>query len=119
VGCNAAPKSEENVGPATGAVKQNRLCVEGGNGADRLSAGRIASECITSCAVTTPAAIIYLANHVLWVGACCTTTKDRGRCWAAAQQCSERSTAFVDYTLVGGNGENSDGAQAIRVEPID
>jgi hypothetical protein len=38
VGCDAAPKSEENVGPATGAVKQNRLCVEDGNGADRLSA---------------------------------------------------------------------------------
>ena len=28
VGCNAAPKSEGNAGRATGAVKQNRLCVE-------------------------------------------------------------------------------------------
>jgi hypothetical protein len=28
VGCNAAPKLEGNVGRATGAAKQNRLCVE-------------------------------------------------------------------------------------------
>jgi hypothetical protein len=54
VGCNAAPKSEENVGPATGAVKQNRLCVEGGNGADRLSAGRHSPASLSIVSASTP-----------------------------------------------------------------